>query len=167
MKFSRGILRASFSTAQVARLTGLSPRQLDDWDRRGFLKPSIARARGYGSARRYSFEDLVRLRVAGRLRAAGFGLRRIRQCVETLERLDPSRPGIAGVRLLILGSRVVWARSDRELVDLLQEGQLMLVFPLGEAVRDMAAAAERLSQEAEPDWAVSGRRSSASHGLSR
>jgi DNA-binding transcriptional MerR regulator len=137
----------SFSTAQVARLTGLSVRQLDHWDRQGFVRPSIAHARGYGSARRYSFEDLVRLRVAGKLRAAGFGLAKIRQCVRTLQKLDPSRKGMADVRLLVVGSRVLWVRSDRELVDILQEGQLMLVFPLGNEVRGMAAAVKSLARE--------------------
>jgi DNA-binding transcriptional MerR regulator len=137
----------SFSTAQVSRLTGLSVRQLDHWDRQGFVRPSVAQAKGYGSARRYSFEDLVRLRVAGRLRAAGFGLAKIRQCVRTLQKLDPSKKGMADVRLLVVGSRVLWARSDRELVDILQEGQLMLVFPLGSEVRDMAAAVETLARE--------------------
>ena len=137
----------SFSTARTARLTGLTPRQLDYWDRQGFVRPSAARASGYGSARRYSFEDLVRLRVAARLRTAGFGLNKIRQCVRTLRRLDPSREGMADVRLLVVGSRVVWARSDRELVDVLQEGQLMLVFPLGEEVRGVAAAVKTLARE--------------------
>lgn len=140
-------LEGSFSTAQTARLTGLSPRQLDYWDREGFVGPSLARARGYGSARRYSFEDLVRLRVAAKLRAAGFGLTKIRQCVQTLRRLDPSREGMRDVRLLVVGSRVVWARSARELVDVLQEGQLMLVFPLGEEVRGVAAAVATLERE--------------------
>jgi DNA-binding transcriptional MerR regulator len=137
----------SFSTAQVSRLTGLSVRQLDHWDRQGFVRPSLAHARGYGSARRYSFEDLVRLRVAGRLRAAGFGLAKIRQCVRTLQKLDPSRKGMADVRLLVVGSRVLWVRSERELVDILQEGQLMLVFPIGNEVRGMAAAVESLARE--------------------
>jgi DNA-binding transcriptional MerR regulator len=140
-------LEGSFSTAQTARLTGLSPRQLDYWDREGFVKPSVARASGYGSARRYSFEDLVRLRVAAKLRTAGFGLNKIRQCVQTLRRLDPSREGMADVRLLVVGSRVVWARSARELVDVLQEGQLMLVFPLGKEVRGVAAAVATLARE--------------------
>jgi DNA-binding transcriptional MerR regulator len=138
---------ASFSTAQVSRLTGLSVRQLDYWDRQGFVRPSVAQARGYGSARRYSFQDLVRLRVAGRLRAAGFGLAKIRQCVRTLQKLDPSRKDMADVRLLVVGSRVLWVRSERELVDILQEGQLMLVFPLGSEVRGMAAAVKSLARE--------------------
>lgn len=111
------------------------------------MRPSVAHARGYGSARRYSFEDLVRLRVAGRLRAAGFGLAKIRQCVRTLQKLDPSREGMADVRLLVVGSRVLWVRSDRELVDILQEGQLMLVFPLGTEVRGMAAAVANMARE--------------------
>jgi DNA-binding transcriptional MerR regulator len=137
----------SFSTAQVSRLTGLSVRQLDHWDRQGFVRPSVAHARGYGSARRYSFEDLVRLRVAGKLRAAGFGLSKIRQCVRTLQKLDPSKKGMADVRLLVVGNRVLWVRSDRQLVDILQEGQLMLVFPLGSEVRGMAAAVANLARE--------------------
>ena len=137
----------SFSTAQVSRLTGLSVRQLDHWDRQGFVRPSVAHAKGYGAARRYSFEDLVRLRVAGRLRAAGFGLAKIRQCVRTLQKLDPSKKGMSDVRLLVVGSRVLWVKSDRELVDILQEGQLMLVFPIGNEVRGMAAAVESLARE--------------------
>jgi DNA-binding transcriptional MerR regulator len=127
----------SFSTAQVSRLTGLSVRQLDYWDREGFVRPSVAHARGY----------LVRLRVASKLRAAGFGLSKIRQCVRTLQKFDPSRKGMADVRLLVVGNRVLWVRSDRQLVDILQEGQLMLVFPLGTEVKGMAAAVASLARQ--------------------
>jgi DNA-binding transcriptional MerR regulator len=151
LKFNVKIQEPSFSTAQVARLTGLTPRQLDYWDRTGFVRPSVAQATGYGSARRYSFEDVVRLRVAARLRAAGFGLARIRRCVETLRRLDPSRDGMSDVRLVVAGRRVLWLRSDEELVDVLQGGQLMLVLPLGDEVRGMQAAVHRLSREQEKD----------------
>src|SRR5260221_12292114 len=91
VKFKRDILEAGFSTARAARLTRLSPRQLDYWDRRGFLSPSLARAEGYGSAREYSFVDLVRLRVAARLRAAGVGLARIPQAGQNLRPPDPAR----------------------------------------------------------------------------
>jgi DNA-binding transcriptional MerR regulator len=150
MKFNRRILQASFSTAEVARLTGLTARQLDWWDRRGFLSPSVSGAAGYGSKRRYSFTDLVRLRIAARLRAAGFGLPQVRRVVETLRRLDTSRDGLASARLLVADRRVVWARTDSELVDLLHGGQLMLVFPVGEEVADVARAAEDLGRAPKP-----------------
>jgi DNA-binding transcriptional MerR regulator len=144
VKFNRRILQASFSTSEVARLTGLTPRQLDWWDRRGFLRPSVMAASGYGTRRRYSFTDVVKLRLAARLRAAGFGLPQVRRVVETLRRLDASQDSLASVRLLVADRRVVWARTDGELVDLLHGGQLMLVFPVGEDVADVARAAEAL-----------------------
>ncbi len=146
MKFSN-VVSSAFSTAQVARLTGLSERQLDHWDRQGFFKPSLSRASGYGSTRRYSFADVVRLRVAARLRAAGVGLARIRRCAEALERLGGEAGDLGGVRLIVAGSRVLWARSDEEVVDLLKEGQLVLVFSLGDAVEETAGAVARLNRE--------------------
>ena len=151
VKFSREILEADFSTARAARLSRLSPRQLDYWDRRGFLSPSRARAQGYGSARRYSFADLVRLRVAARLRAAGFGLHRIHQAMHTLRRLDPERGDSLAAHLLISDSRVLWVRSDREVVDVLHEGQLMLVFSVGREVEETASAVARLAREQEDE----------------
>ena len=127
-------------------MTGLTPRQLDWWDRRRFLSPSVSAAAGYGSKRRYSFTDVVRLRLAARLRAAGFGLPQVRRVVDTLKRLDASQDGLASARLLVADRRVVWARTDDELVDLLHGGQLMLVFPVGETVADVARAAEDLGR---------------------
>ncbi|HWZ85290.1 MAG TPA: MerR family transcriptional regulator [Thermoanaerobaculia bacterium] len=147
MKFTSVVAR-SFSTAEVARLTGLSARQLDHWDRLGFLRPSLERASGYGSSRRYSFADVVRLRVAARLRASGVGLARIRKCADALARLDP-QADLGRARLLVVGSAVLWARTDREVVDLLKDGQLVLVCSLGDAVAEAAGAVARLSREEE------------------
>lgn len=146
MKFS-DVVSPGFSTGQAARLTGLTPRQLDHWDRKGFLKPSLEAARGYGSKRRYSFADVVRLRVAARLRAAGVGLARIQRCAEALERLGGDTADLGGVRLLVTGTQVLWARSDREVVDLLKDGQLVLVFSVGDAVKETAGAVARLTRE--------------------
>jgi DNA-binding transcriptional MerR regulator len=146
MKFTR-VIAQSFSTAEVARLTGLSARQLDHWDREGFLRPSLEKASGYGSTRRYSFADVVRLRVAARLRAEGVGLARIRRCAEVLARLDPEAD-FGQARLIVAGSSVLWARTDREVIDLLHDGQLVLVCSLGDAVADAAGAVERMTREA-------------------
>jgi len=149
MKFKSEI-HQSFSTASAARLSGLSPRQLDHWDRQGFLRPSLEQAKGYGSSRRYSFSDIVRLRVAARLRASGVGLPRIRRCVEALARLDEGGGGdLARARLLVIGNRVLWAQSDQEVVDLLKGGQLVLVFSLEDAVAQASGAVARLSEESE------------------
>jgi DNA-binding transcriptional MerR regulator len=143
MKF-RGVIQSAFSTAEAARLSSLTPRQLDHWARQGFLCPSVQEASGYGSSRRYSFADIVKLRVAARLRGSGVGLVRMRRCVEALKRLDAGGGAdLARARLLVIGNRVLWARSDREVVDLLREGQLVLVFSLGDAIEETAGVVAR------------------------
>ena len=148
MKF-RSVIQDSFSTAEAARLSNLTPRQLDHWARMGFLRPSLLEAAGYGSRRRYSFTDIVRLRVAARLRASGVGLARMRRCVEALKNLDGSGESDLGqARLLVIGNRVLWARSDREVVDLLKEGQLVLVFSLGDAIVETEGEVARWNRQA-------------------
>jgi DNA-binding transcriptional MerR regulator len=149
MKF-KDVIQDSFSTAEAARLSGLTPRQLDHWARQGFLCPSVQEASGYGSCRLYSFSDIVKLRVAARLRGSGVGLARIRRCVEALKRLDAGAGADLGQsRLLVIGNRVLWARSDREVVDLLREGQLVLVFSLGDAIEETAGVVARWNRETE------------------
>lgn len=163
MKFN-DVLQDAFSTAEAARLSTLTPRQLDHWARRGFLRPSLEEASGYGSRRRYSFSDIVKLRVAARLRASGVGLARIRHCMDALKRLDSTGQADLGqARLIVLGNRVLWARSDREVVDLVKEGQLVLVFSVAGAVEETRGAVARATREAaegvpEPRIARRGRR---------
>jgi hypothetical protein len=79
------------------------------------------------------------------------GLARIRRCAEALERLGGEAGDLGGVRLLVAGSRVLWARSDEEVVDLLREGQLVLVFSIGDAVEETAGAVARLNRESSRD----------------
>jgi DNA-binding transcriptional MerR regulator len=54
----------SFNTKTVVKLTNLTLRQIDYWDRIHFIKPSVKEASGYGTGRLYSFEDIVQLKVA-------------------------------------------------------------------------------------------------------
>ena len=42
---------------------------------------------------------------------------------------------------------MLWARSDREVIDLLHDGQLVLVCSLGDAVAEAAGAVARLTRE--------------------
>jgi DNA-binding transcriptional MerR regulator len=145
MKFT-DVIQDSFSTAEAARLSGLTPRQLDHWARQGFLRPSVQEASGYGSCRLYSFADIVKLRVAARLRGSGVGLARVRRCVEALKRLDAGSD-LSQARLLVVENRVLWARSDQEVVDLLREGQLVLVFSLGNEIEETAGVVARWNRK--------------------
>ena len=64
---------AGYRAPQVCKLVGITYRQLDYWARQGLVRPSIADARGSGTQRSYSFNDLVRLKVIKNLLDAGAG----------------------------------------------------------------------------------------------
>ena len=52
-----------FRGPQVCEIVGITYRQLDYWARTDLVRPSLADATGSGTQRRYSYRDLVRLKV--------------------------------------------------------------------------------------------------------
>jgi DNA-binding transcriptional MerR regulator len=72
-------LANGFSADVTRRIVGISYRQLVYWDKTGLLKPAIKQARGRGTRRVYSFEDLVELRVIAGLLTPGISLRTVRK----------------------------------------------------------------------------------------
>lgn len=70
-------IKESFGGPETAKVVGISYRQLDHWARKGLVTPSVTPARGSGSQRRYSYQDLLELKVVKRLRDAGLSLQRI------------------------------------------------------------------------------------------
>lgn len=71
----------SFTAPQVCALVGITYRQVDYWARTGLVRPSLAEARGSGTQRRYSGEDVFALRVVKRLLDAGVSLQSVRSAV--------------------------------------------------------------------------------------
>lgn len=63
-----------FRGPQVCRLTGLSYRRLDYWDRIGLVRPSVTSAAGSGSVRLYSADDIVLVKCILDLLGKGFSL---------------------------------------------------------------------------------------------
>ena len=56
-------MATTYSTTQLARAAGVSYRQLDYWARSGLVTPSVADTVGQGHPRRWSPDDLTRIRV--------------------------------------------------------------------------------------------------------
>jgi DNA-binding transcriptional MerR regulator len=82
-------LKKNYSSREVAVITGLSARQLQWWDSRKLIKPSIASHRteaGGFTERRYSPVDLFELVVLAELRRRGLSLSKMRLLIETLRR---------------------------------------------------------------------------------
>jgi len=122
----------------VCSIVGITYRQLDYWARTGLLRPSITDATGSGSQRRYSYGDLVQLKVIKRLLDAGISLAHARRAIECLRATGAD---LATANLVVDEGRSVLAYSGEEIVDLLAGGQGVLnIVPLGGVVSELEAA---------------------------
>lgn len=90
-------------SGEVARLAGISFRRLDFWIREGLITPAKGTT-GTGDSRRYSFADLLRVRVIARLRREKVSLQMIRRAVAILEeRWQVADPLLSGALLAVDG----------------------------------------------------------------
>ena len=112
-----------FSGTQAAKVVGITYRQLDYWARTDLIRPSLTDAAGSGSRRRYSYNDLLELRVIKTLLDAGIKLESVRDVFEYLRKHVGG--DIASAHLVISGNSVVLAEGD-ELIDVLRQGQGVL-----------------------------------------
>jgi DNA-binding transcriptional MerR regulator len=134
-----------FRGPQVCKIVGITYRQLDYWARTNLIRPSIADARGSGTQRRYSYRDLVELKVIKGLLDAGVSLQQARRAIEYLR--DNLGEDIATASLVINGTGSVLVRTDGELVDLVRRGQGVLsIVALGGVKDELDAAITDLPQ---------------------
>ena len=77
---------SGYSGTQAAKVVGITYRQLDYWARTDLIRPSLTDAAGSGSRRRYSYNDLLELRVIKTLLDAGIKLESVRDVFEYLRK---------------------------------------------------------------------------------
>jgi DNA-binding transcriptional MerR regulator len=151
-----------FRGAQVCAIVGITYRQLDYWARTDLLRPSLVDATGSGSQRRYSYGDVLELKVIKRLLDAGLKLQQARQAVECLR--GDLGVDLASAQLVLADSRSILATSDGELVDLLAGGQgVFNVLPLSGVVSELQAAIVEMTASAPTETAVDERHPAASY----
>lgn len=112
-----------YSGTQAAKVVGITYRQLDYWARTDLIRPSLSDASGSGSRRRYSYADLLELRVIKTLLDAGIKLESVREVFRYLR--AHVTEDIASAHLVINGSSVVLCDGD-SLIDVLNRGQGVL-----------------------------------------
>lgn len=140
---------------QVCAVVGISYRQLDYWARTDLLRPSLADAQGSGTQRRYSYRDLVALKVIKSLLDAGISLRTARKAIDYLR--EHMGEELASASLVLDGSRSVIARTGDEMVDLVRHGQGVLnIVPLGPMVEQLDASIHDLAPGPGPDGETAG-----------
>ena len=144
-----------YSGTQVCTIIGITYRQLDYWARTGLLRPSLEDAKGSGSKRRYSYSDLLELKVIKQLLDAGVNLQQSRRAVSCLRE---SGGDLQTSNLVLAGQGSVLARTGEEIIDLLQGGQgVFNIIPLAGVVDEVDAAVTEMTDRKVEEAKAEGR----------
>ena len=130
-----------YSGKRAAAIVGISYRQLDYWARTDLIRPSITDAHGSGTRRRYSYRDLLELKLVKTLLDNGIKLESIREGFTYLR--EQLGQDVSTTRLVIVGSSAVLVRENDELIDVVNryQGQGVLNLLALDGVKEQVDAA--------------------------
>jgi DNA-binding transcriptional MerR regulator len=118
----------AYGVGDVEKLSGISRITLHVWDRTGFISPTVTGGGvGTGNRRKYSFSDIVALRVAKRLRNEGISLQALRRVSKYLRDMEKVDNPFAERYLAVHGTDVVMVRKDEVVSVLNSPGQYWLL----------------------------------------
>ena len=137
-------MKDSFTSVEVAKLAGITLRQLQWWDEQDIVAPSRL-----GHRRIYTLDDLAEIAIICDLRRRGFSLQKIRRVVSFLQkelgrRLVETVSAAAEYHLLTDGRHIYLEDSARGVVNLLKNSQQpMLSVCLSDTIQRVLNPIER------------------------
>ena len=144
-----------FRGPTACNAAGITYRQLDYWARTKLVEPTVRSATGSGTARLYSFKDILLLKIIKRLLDAGVSLQQIRTAIDHLR--ERGTEDLTQVTLMSDGASVYECRSATEVIDLLQGGQGVFGIAIGGVWKEIEGTLHELPPErAEAGVAIEG-----------
>ena len=134
----------AYDSKTASSIVGVSLRQLQYWDERDFIRPSVKLAEGRGSKRLYSFHDLICLKVVKDLAYHGFTLQKIRRCIKPLKdnSSHTERPA-ESLKYLTDGEKLFVITNDRRKILDAMERQFVVALGIGSLVRELDGRVKR------------------------
>ena len=130
-----------YNSSEVARICGVSLRQLQWWDERNVVSP-----RQDGHKRIYMPQEVVEISVIAELRRKGFSLQKIRRVLRFLQkdmgkRLSEALEGSSDIHLLTDGKSIYLEETPNRIIDLLKNArQPMFLVCVTDQVKRLTAA---------------------------
>jgi len=142
----------AFDSKSASRITGVSLRQIQYWDERGFIRPSVKLAEGRGTKRLYSFADLVQLRVVKNLSQHGLSLKKVRRCIAYLKRsVAGSTSFTDSLRYLSDGEEIFLLTTDKNKILDAMDRDFVFSLKIGNLARQVHGKVDRIkTQPARP-----------------
>jgi DNA-binding transcriptional MerR regulator len=148
----------SFNTKTASKIIGVSLRQLQHWDEKGLIKPSIREATGKGTIRLYSYTDLIQLKLVRTLRDNRISLQKIGRSLEYLQSHFPEiKKPLAELKFLTDGETIFVLTSDqKEILDTLKK-QFVFTLAVGEIVQELRGRVTSFIQKIKEKVTVEGK----------
>lgn len=152
-------LKNTYTSREVAAMTGLTARQLQWWDEHRLFASHISpkkTARGGYTERRYTPVDLLELLVLAELRRQGLSVPQLRRLLDTLRdqfhvRLFETIGGGGPLTLLTDGRDVYGRTANGDLFNLLKDPlQPLLMIADVPGLRELSARATRTRRKKKP-----------------
>jgi DNA-binding transcriptional MerR regulator len=130
-----------YNSSEVARICGVSLRQLQWWDERNVVSP-----RQDGHKRVYMPEEVVEISVIAELRRKGFSLQKIRRVLRFLQkdmgkRLSEALSSSSDIHLLTDGKSIYLEDTPNRIIDLLKNArQPMFLVCVTDQVRRLSGS---------------------------
>jgi DNA-binding transcriptional MerR regulator len=136
----------AYDSKTASSIVGVSLRQLQYWDERDFIRPSVKLADGRGTKRLYSFHDLICLKVIKDLAYHGFTLQKIRRCLKPLKdnSAHTERPA-ESLKYLTDGEELFVITNDRRKILDAIERQFVVSLGIGTLVRELDGRVKRIA----------------------
>jgi len=145
-----------YNSTEVARICGVSLRQLQWWDERNVVSP-----RQDGHKRIYAAEEVVEISVIAELRRKGFSLQKIRRVLRFLQkdmgkRLSEALDASSEIHLLTDGKSIYLEDAPNRIINLLKNArQPMFLVSVTDQVKRLGSFAERKPARSEVGAAAS------------
>ena len=139
-----------YTSTDVARIAGVSLRQLQWWDERNVVSP-----RQDGHRRVYLPQEVIEVSVIAELRRKGFSLQKIRRVLRFLQkdmgkRLTDALAASSEIHLLTDGKSIYLEQAPDGIIDLLKKArQPMFLVCVTDQVRRLSAAAQKKPAKSE------------------
>jgi DNA-binding transcriptional MerR regulator len=133
-----------YTSTDVARISGVSLRQLQWWDERNVVSP-----RQDGHRRVYLPQEVIEVSVIAELRRKGFSLQKIRRVLRFLQkdmgkRLSDALASESEIHLLTDGKSIYLEEAPDRIIDLLKNAkQPMFLVCVTDQVRRLGGASQR------------------------
>ncbi len=153
----------AFNNKFVSSLTGVSVRQLNNWDKIGLIKPSVQESGGRGTSRLYSFEDIVEIKTVMWLKSQNISLNKIKLVINYLKEILKYERPLKEAKLVTNGKEIYSTTEDINSIystwfSASQHGQVVfnpIIVPLGfiiEEVENKFLKYEKRLEEGEKEY---------------